>query len=139
MSSSSKTLHHMNSQFRTLLRKNTILQPQIISRSVHCHILNFQNTRHQLFKNNLKSIRYFSDPVITKTSWAKDALEKQGEKLAEPSADEKDKILVVTDEILENPSPKIKRLCIEILELNMVEVNALMFVLMVSDNSHSSV
>ena len=69
-----------------------------------------------------------SEPVITKDSWAAERLEKKGEKIPEG----KNEPLILTDAYMNNPSPKIKKLSLEILELNMIEINALMHVLMVS-------
>ena len=140
MSSSSKSILMFKRSINTLnfplkdiscCRK---LQSQVLTRHLHSYSsnnINVQLLRKFNFNTNL--VRYFSEPEISKGSWAKPILEKQGEKLKEQPESERDKILIITDDILENPSPKIKRLCIEILELNMVEVNSLMHVLMVSE------
>ena len=69
-------------------------------------------------------------PVIANDSWAAEALEKQGEKLA--SSEDKPLVLV-DDELMKGPPPAtIKKLCDDILALNVVEVAQLMSIIQVT-------
>ena len=80
-----------------------------------------------------------ADQVITTRSWAREGLEKQGEKLAEPAPEQAKEKLVMTEEYMDNPPEKVRRISLAILELNMLEVNALLQLMMVSkiDNRES--
>ena len=68
-------------------------------------------------------------PTIANDSWAAEALEKQGEKLAS-SVDKP--LVLVDDELMKGPPPAmIKKLCDDILALNVVEVAQLMNIIQV--------
>lgn len=65
---------------------------------------------------------------VSTRSWAEAELEKQGEKLT-PAPEEED--IVVTESLVNKPSPKVEKLIEEVLDLNFVEINMFVTALMV--------
>jgi hypothetical protein len=100
-----------------------------------------RSTRSSFLASNQKYVLalYPTTPLIDHTlhqkryivsdSWAADAAKKSGEKLETP-APRPD--VVVDETFLKNPSPEVRKLCDQILALNVVEVHQLLTLLQVS-------
>ena len=112
---------------------------RIVAQSIRNHSITFnipkalytsQNRRtNNTPQNAISSSRFASSEVkITTNSWASERLQEKGETLEKVP----DQVEFLSDETLVNPSDKVRRLCTDILSLNMVEVNQLLKALTVT-------
>ena len=116
---------------------NTVPKMIFSSRQMSHAILRYPRTTSMLVRTTIINQRGLAadaqsasePPIIANDSWAAEALEKQGEKLA--SSGDKPLVLV-DDELMKGPPPAmIKKLCDDILALNVVEVAQLMNIIQV--------
>ena len=113
---------------------------------MHCHIRNtmamraaplakhlFQRVQSRGFvaatlTRRVQQTSKMSVNFVSTRSWAEAELEKQGEKLT-PAPEEEE--IVVTESLVNKPSPKVEKLIEEVLELNFLEINMFVTALMV--------